>query len=198
MDLPIPTLWRPAGAAAPQPVPAGAVLSAMNDQHAYLKLKPEGFDPQVGDLVCCGISHPCTTFDSWRGMTLVEDDYRVTAPSGPSSDGRHVVTLIRLAPAAACASACAAAAGLAQRSVVAVRAGRPPRRHPRHRRELARRAGVSSRRSSGPAGLRLRDSARLHGAAGAEPGRQPLPAPPSPGRRADDDEPDRRRCRTAR
>jgi D-serine dehydratase len=49
----------------------------MNDQHAYLKL-PSGFDPQVGDLVCCGISHPCTTFDKWQVMMVVEDDYRVS------------------------------------------------------------------------------------------------------------------------
>jgi D-serine dehydratase len=77
IELPIPTLWRPAGAAASQPVPAGAVLTSMNDQHAYLKL-PDGFDPQVGDLVCCGISHPCTTFDKWQVMMVVEDDYRVS------------------------------------------------------------------------------------------------------------------------
>ena len=77
IELPIPTLWRPAGAAAARPVPAGAVLTAMNDQHAYLKLA-EGFDPQVGDLVCCGISHPCTTFDKWQVMMVVEDDYRVS------------------------------------------------------------------------------------------------------------------------
>ncbi|KGM32032.1 type III PLP-dependent enzyme domain-containing protein, partial [Inquilinus limosus] len=77
IELPIPTLWRPVGAAAARPVPAGAVLTAMNDQHAYLKLA-EGFDPQVGDLVCCGISHPCTTFDKWQVMMVVEDDYRVS------------------------------------------------------------------------------------------------------------------------
>lgn len=78
IELPIPTHWRPAGATdAPRPVPAGATITAMNDQHAYLKL-PEGFDPQVGDLVCCGISHPCTTFDKWQVMMVVEDDYRVS------------------------------------------------------------------------------------------------------------------------
>ncbi|MDR6291375.1 D-serine dehydratase [Inquilinus ginsengisoli] len=78
IDLPIPTLWRPAGStAAPQRVPAGAVITGLNDQHAYLKL-PEGFDPQVGDLIGCGISHPCTTFDKWQVMMVVEDDYRVS------------------------------------------------------------------------------------------------------------------------
>jgi D-serine dehydratase len=52
----------------------------MNDQHAYLRL-PEG-DPirdslSVGDLVGCGISHPCTTFDRWPLLLAVDDDYAV-------------------------------------------------------------------------------------------------------------------------
>ena len=33
---------------------------------------------RVGDLVGCGISHPCTTFDKWRWMPVVDDDYGVT------------------------------------------------------------------------------------------------------------------------
>jgi D-serine dehydratase len=31
----------------------------------------------VGQLVGSGISHPCTTFDKWRWMPVVDDDYRV-------------------------------------------------------------------------------------------------------------------------
>jgi D-serine dehydratase len=31
----------------------------------------------VGQLVGCGISHPCTTFDKWRWMPVVDDVYRV-------------------------------------------------------------------------------------------------------------------------
>lgn len=51
-------------------------VSALNDQHAYLDLEPS--DPlAVGDLVGFGISHPCTTFDKWRAMALVNDDYFV-------------------------------------------------------------------------------------------------------------------------
>jgi D-serine dehydratase len=49
----------------------------MNDQHAYLRF-PADAAPQVGDLVGCGISHPCTTFDKWRALFTVDDDYRVT------------------------------------------------------------------------------------------------------------------------
>ncbi len=52
-------------------------ISALNDQHAYLRL-PSGADARVGDLIGCGISHPCTTFDKWRWMPIVDDDYGVT------------------------------------------------------------------------------------------------------------------------
>jgi D-serine dehydratase len=58
-------------------VPAEWKVSAMNDQHAYLRL-PEDADVRVGDLVGCGISHPCTTFDKWRTLFTVDDDYRVS------------------------------------------------------------------------------------------------------------------------
>jgi D-serine deaminase-like pyridoxal phosphate-dependent protein len=48
----------------------------LNDQHAYLRLPPD--DPlAVGDLVACGISHPCTAFDKWRLIPVVDDDYTV-------------------------------------------------------------------------------------------------------------------------
>jgi len=59
-------------------LPKGAVIDKMNDQHAYLRW-PEGekVDLQVGDLVGCGISHPCTTFDKWPLMLLVDDTYNV-------------------------------------------------------------------------------------------------------------------------
>lgn len=49
---------------------------AVNDQHGYLKVDRE-FELGPGDLVGFGISHPCTTFDKWRVMHLVDDDYQV-------------------------------------------------------------------------------------------------------------------------
>ena len=52
-------------------------IGKLNDQHAYLEL-PADADAQVGDLVGCGISHPCTTFDKWRWMPVVDDSYAVT------------------------------------------------------------------------------------------------------------------------
>lgn len=49
---------------------------ALNDQHAFIDLEGETA-LAVGDLVGFGISHPCTTFDKWRTIPIVDDDYRV-------------------------------------------------------------------------------------------------------------------------
>jgi D-serine deaminase-like pyridoxal phosphate-dependent protein len=51
-------------------------VTRLDDQHAYLSL-PAETSLSPGDLVCLGISHPCTTFDKWRLIPLVDDDYRV-------------------------------------------------------------------------------------------------------------------------
>ena len=51
-------------------------VRALDDQHAYLDLDPSD-TIGVGDLVGFGISNPCTTFDKWRAMALVDDDYTV-------------------------------------------------------------------------------------------------------------------------
>jgi len=34
---------------------------------------------RVGDMVALSISHPCTTFDKWRILFLVDDDYQITS-----------------------------------------------------------------------------------------------------------------------
>ena len=55
----------------------GLTITALNDQHAYISLP--AVDPlKPGDWIGCGISHPCTAFDKWRHMPLVDDDYVVT------------------------------------------------------------------------------------------------------------------------
>lgn len=46
------------------------------DQHAVLHV-PRGEMVSVGDLVGLGISHPCTTFDKWKLIPLVDDSYMV-------------------------------------------------------------------------------------------------------------------------
>lgn len=52
-------------------------IKGLNDQHAHLRFDDPGLQPRVGDLVALGISHPCTTFDKWHWMPVVDDDYRV-------------------------------------------------------------------------------------------------------------------------
>ena len=78
IDLPVVEQWfRPGAMAAPQKVSAMTV-TALNDQHAYLSV-PASASLRVGDMVALGISHPCTTFDKWRLLWMVDDNYQVVA-----------------------------------------------------------------------------------------------------------------------
>ncbi len=81
IDLPVPILsHRPDIEATPQALPEGCKIEKMNDQHAYLRLPKNSSlcqHLQVGDLIACGISHPCTTFDKWPLILLVDDHYNV-------------------------------------------------------------------------------------------------------------------------
>ncbi len=52
-------------------------IAATNDHHAYLPV-PEDVEISVGDLICFGVSHPCTAFDKWRAIALLEDDDSVS------------------------------------------------------------------------------------------------------------------------
>ncbi|MCC7499164.1 MAG: hypothetical protein IT160_16390 [Bryobacterales bacterium] len=61
------------------PVPLNvprATITSLNDQHAHMTLA-DGTSLRVGDKVCCGISHPCTAFDKWRVIPVVDDSYNV-------------------------------------------------------------------------------------------------------------------------
>ena len=51
-----------------------AVIEKLNDQHGYLRGKQEF---SLAQLIGLGISHPCTTFDKWGLIPLVNDDYDV-------------------------------------------------------------------------------------------------------------------------
>lgn len=58
--------------------PAGWRVTALNDQHAYLRWDPSECDgPAVGERVALGPSHPCTTFDKWAWMAVVDEGDRV-------------------------------------------------------------------------------------------------------------------------
>ncbi|WP_043328987.1 alanine racemase [Curvibacter gracilis] len=62
-----------------QAVPADWRIDALNDHHAYLRFDPAGPVPAVGDRVGLGISHPCTTFDKWRWMPVLDEQGRVVS-----------------------------------------------------------------------------------------------------------------------
>jgi len=68
--------FRPGVHRVPQPIPCGVTTAKMNDQHAYLELSDDG-SLLVGDMVCFGVSHPCTTLDKWRWIPVVNDQYDV-------------------------------------------------------------------------------------------------------------------------
>ena len=68
--------FRPGADKAPHAFEGSGEIVAINDQHAHFIFKP-GVDIAVGDMVALGISHPCTTFDKWRLMYTVDDDYAV-------------------------------------------------------------------------------------------------------------------------
>jgi D-serine deaminase-like pyridoxal phosphate-dependent protein len=72
LPVPLRARRRDGGAAAL----AGAEVTGLNDQHAYLRLDP-GTALAPGDLVCLGISHPCTTLDKWRVIPVLDEEDRV-------------------------------------------------------------------------------------------------------------------------
>ena len=51
----------------------GSTVDKLNDQHAYLR----GAEVAPGELVRLGVSHPCTAFDKWRVIPVVDDAYQV-------------------------------------------------------------------------------------------------------------------------
>ena len=71
--LPVPIVARDR-AGAVRPLDGRLTVTALNDQHAFVQV-PAGDPLAVGDLVGCGISHPCTAFDKWRFIPVVDDDY---------------------------------------------------------------------------------------------------------------------------
>lgn len=52
---------------------AGAQVTEVNDQHAFLRIEPDS-DIGVGQVVRLGLSHPCTAFDKWRWIPVIGDD----------------------------------------------------------------------------------------------------------------------------
>ena len=75
VSLPVPRwIWR---AGADRPIPAeGLTVTQLNDQHAFIELPAEvALEP--GDLVGFGTTHPCTSFDRWQLIPILDDDFAV-------------------------------------------------------------------------------------------------------------------------
>src|SRR5699024_4792291 len=67
---PIPRALRRAdGGVAPA---HGVEVTGLDDHHAYLRV-PADVEVRPGDLLSLGISHPCTAFDRWRILPVVDD-----------------------------------------------------------------------------------------------------------------------------
>lgn len=73
-DLPIPRWRRRAAGGAASALDAKTV--ELNDQHCFLDLPAEEA-LRVGEWVGLGISHPCTAFDKWNLVLVLDDDGRV-------------------------------------------------------------------------------------------------------------------------
>ncbi|BCJ41540.1 amino acid deaminase [Actinoplanes ianthinogenes] len=54
----------------------GLTVTKVNDHHTYVEVA-DGADVVPGDLVRFGISHPCTAFDKWRDIPVVDEERRV-------------------------------------------------------------------------------------------------------------------------
>ncbi|MEM7022547.1 MAG: amino acid deaminase [Pseudomonadota bacterium] len=77
VHMPVPEQWyRPGLHAEPQKLAAGFEVTGMNDQHAFVRM-PQDSPLHVGDMLSFGISHPCTTFDRWQLLYVVDDGYGV-------------------------------------------------------------------------------------------------------------------------
>lgn len=76
IDLPIPLAVRRRGDLPAGPTVPLTDISVLrcNDQHAFLHHDGE---LAVGDQVVFGISHPCTAFDKWSLVPVLDDDERV-------------------------------------------------------------------------------------------------------------------------
>lgn len=74
--LPIPLRVRRAGGLEPV---IGWDLTRTNDQHSYLEQLLDDATPlHPGDIVEFGISHPCTAFDKYRVIPILDDTHAVT------------------------------------------------------------------------------------------------------------------------
>ena len=77
VDLPVAETWFRSGAhATPIRIAEPVTTVQINDQHTFFRV-PANTELRVGDVVGLGISHPCTTFDKWKLLYIVDETYDV-------------------------------------------------------------------------------------------------------------------------
>lgn len=69
----------------PVPQSVEGEITALNDQHAFLRFSPDDATAPIGTTVRLGLSHPCTAFDKWRLIPVIDD---------ADSDDPRVVDLV--------------------------------------------------------------------------------------------------------
>jgi D-serine deaminase-like pyridoxal phosphate-dependent protein len=72
LDLPAAEVVRDAATGTVRDA-AGITVTGLSDQHAWLRTEA-GAELEVGDWVGLGLSHPCTSFDKWKLIPVVEAD----------------------------------------------------------------------------------------------------------------------------
>lgn len=53
---------------------AGVAVTGLSDQHGWVRTEPGAGGVEVGDWLGMGLSHPCTSFDKWQLIPVVEGD----------------------------------------------------------------------------------------------------------------------------
>ncbi|TCC10814.1 amino acid deaminase [Kribbella soli] len=71
-DFPEPQLIRPRSDGSPILPATGMKVTNLNDQHGYLQFGDDQ-DVVIGDELRVGLSHPCTAFDKWGLIPVVDD-----------------------------------------------------------------------------------------------------------------------------
>lgn len=76
-DLPVPQRLRRGSDWVSEPL-AGSRVVKLNDQHAFLNLTPTAEEVvDVGSWIEFGVSHPCTVFDKWQLIPVLDENDRV-------------------------------------------------------------------------------------------------------------------------
>ncbi|WDF40874.1 amino acid deaminase [Streptomyces sp. T12] len=73
LDLPVAQVVRRATVDGAERPATGISVTALSDQHAWLRTTEEA-DLEVGDWLGMGLSHPCTSFDKWQLIPVAEAD----------------------------------------------------------------------------------------------------------------------------